>query len=122
MPPVETQSLNQWAVLWEAGPYDAYGKYKVQPAIEVRCRWETKRDMGEGAQDTVASITDTVFVDRFIKLGSILWKGKLVDLPITPTNLKEVSEYKEVPDLKGRRFQRTLTVVRYNEQLPTVVA
>jgi len=121
MPPIESQNLNQHAVLWVRGDYDTYGRYTVSSPIEINVRWEEGQTQSSGAQDTVIAVSVTLFVDRVITPGSLVWKGKLKDLPASPTNIKEVENYDEVPDLKGRRFRRRVTCKRYEEQLPTVV-
>jgi hypothetical protein len=121
MPAIEVQNLNQKAVLWAASSYDNFGCYQVTSPVEIDCRWEESRKQSASPENTVIAIVATAFVDREIAAGSILWKGSLSDLPTSPTGLKEVVDYEEVPDLKGRNVQRTVTLARYNEQLPTVV-
>ena len=120
MPPIEVQGRTQKAVLWERSDYDDYGKYTVKTPVELVVRWEDGQRQSSGAQDSVIAITGKVYVDRLIPIGSIFWKGALKDIPASPTNLKEVIDLQEVPDLKGRNTQRIAIVETYNNQLPTV--
>ena len=126
MPPIEIQNLNQKAVLWMSSGVDNYGKFVVTNPVEIACRWEEKRHQSMASDNTVIAADSTVYVDRLIKQGSILWKGTLkewVNLLTTtaPRWLKEVTAYNEIPDIKGRKVQRTVTLAHYNEQLPTIV-
>jgi hypothetical protein len=118
MSKIETQDRYQKAVLWQSSGYDDYGKYLRLAPIELSVRWEEGRRQSSSPEDTVIAIDATVFVDREIPIGSIMWKGKQKDLPASPTGLKEVVSYKEVPDIKGRVSQRSVSLARYNEQLP----
>jgi len=126
MPPIETQNLNQKAVLWMSSGKDDYGKFTVISPVEISCRWEEKRRQSMASDNTVIAIDSTVYVDRVIKQGSILWKGTMKEWTklLTTTDsrwLKEVTSYNEIPDIKGRKIQRTVTLAQYNQQLPTVV-
>lgn len=83
-------------------------------------RWEEKRTQSTDPKNTVITIDATVFVDIEIPIGSIMWRGALAGWPdAVDPDLKEVSFYNEIPDIKGREVTRTVTLVRYNGQLPT---
>jgi len=129
MPPIEVQNLKQRAVLWMSSGVDNYGKFTVTTPVEIDCRWEEKRHQSMAPDNTVIAADSTVYVDRVVRQGSIMWKGtlkewtKLLTTPAAtnPRWLKEVSSYNEIPDIKGRKVQRTVTLTHYNEQLPTIV-
>jgi hypothetical protein len=106
-------------MMWSVTGKDRYGKYVVSSTPEeIAVRWEESVQQSQNATDNVVSKPCTVYVDRAVLIGSILRLGTLENLPTPLTDLREVTSYKEVPDLKGRNVQRTVTVTRYNEQLP----
>ena len=110
---VETQDLRQKAVVWAfTGAYTAAGEAKTGTPYEIACRWESTNSSGEQAQDDKAYMTATVHVAVYVPPKSTIRLGALADLPATLDNLCAVSDYNEVPDLKGRNFKRTLTVKR----------
>jgi hypothetical protein len=120
MPAPEVRALNDYAVLWAAGVTDGYGRSKVLAPIEIKVRWEGSIAESTSSQDTVQSQPAEVFVDREVTIGSILWHGRLANLPESPTGLKEVTGYEVTPDIKNRFMQRTVTLTRYSDSLPTV--
>ena len=122
MPRIEIRNLAQYAVLWIIYTKGNYGEYTVSSPIEISVRWEEMRSITGDPQNTVESNVPEVFIDREILIGSILWKGRLTDLPDTPTKLYKVTEYDCTPDIKGRVYQRSVTLTRYREALPTVVS
>lgn len=121
MPPIETQHLRDYAVLWMAEDYNEYGRYNVASPIEIRVRWEGGKQQSDNPTDEVDSWPTTIYVDREIEIGSVLWHGKLRNLPSPPTNLFKVNGRNTIPDLRNRHYQRTVSLVRHGNTLPTVV-
>lgn len=119
--PLETSELNQRAVLWAASGTDNYGEHTVNAATEIAARWESGLAEAVGAQGAVIASSGTVVVDREIAVGSILWKGKLCDVPTPKTNLHQVIDYQETPDVKARNYRRVVTLARYSDELPGIV-
>ena len=112
--------LKQYAVLWAVADYDEYGNPTVSAAAEISCRWEDgKRDI-VGPDGSVIAVDAEVFVDQAIAVNSILWKGRLTALPGTPTDLKTVVEYSEVPNSKATHYERSVLVNKYSNTLPTI--
>lgn len=89
------------ATLRAVGAVDAYGKQTVQAAIEIDSRWELGVKTSSDALNAKEQIVGTIYVDRPIGVGSILWKGEKDSEPADPTGLVRVIEYREVPDIKG---------------------
>lgn len=118
MPAFETMDLKQDAVLWEANGYDSEGEAKVNAPIAIKVRWENTSTFANNPQDNLEDISAIVFVDRLIPAQSILWLGKLADLPDTPVNLKKVVSSEWVSDIKNRNTRYTLQVVNSNALLP----
>jgi len=118
MPVLEESDLHEYAVLWSAGGVDDYGNPTVSAPVEIPCRWLIGMRESLDAEGNIIGVSDTVIVDRAIPIGSILWKGRLKDLPSSPTDLKQVIEYRETPDVKGRKRRRMVLLSRYSDQLP----
>ncbi len=117
---METDFLFQKAVLYTASGVDGYADVKLSAGIEISCRWETGKHQSVDANGNTIAVDSVVYVDRVITVGSILWKGKLIDLPSTPTDLKEVVGYEEIPDVKSRKFERSVSVMKHSNELPTL--
>jgi hypothetical protein len=122
MPLMERLSLTDRAVLFAADALDGYGRFTVTTGVEINVRWEDVRQESSDPQNTVESVPATAFVDRVITVGSVLWHGRLVDLPASPTNLYKVVGYNGTPDIKGRITSHTVTLIRYNNTLPEVTS
>ena len=120
MPAVEIQDRRQFATLWRLAGYDNYGNPTVAAPREIKVRSELGIAEAIDAQATPIAVTSTLFVAERITMGSIIRRGKLRDVPVPPNALEEVVNYEEVPDLKGRQFQRTITLRRYSETLPAI--
>jgi len=117
MPSIETIGLNDFAVLWAASTLDSYGKPKISAAIEISVRWEGRSQDSTDPNNSIEAAPVEVFVDRAIASGSIMWHGRLQDLPASPTNLFEVIASDYIPDVKCRNTQRTVTLAKYNISL-----
>jgi hypothetical protein len=120
VPAPEVRSLNDDAVLWAISSTDGYGRFKVSSPIEIRVRWEDSRQESADPQNMVEARPAQAFVDRVIDIGSVLWHGRLKDLPAVPTELYKVSGYNETPDIKNRFVQRAVTLVRRGDAPPEI--
>lgn len=121
MPPLETCRLHQKAVLWAFVGNDNYGDVTVSAAVEIDVRWETGNRESLDAQGNSIGINSVAVVDRVIAVGSIMWLGNLADIATPPVNLRQVSDNSEIPDLKSRKFRRVVSLVKYSNELPTIV-
>lgn len=117
MPKLEIHDLKQKAVLWTRVGFDRYGQQVVANPVEINVRYEEDIQETIDADATPIAKTATVFVDRDIERGSILWLGTLASLPSAPTNLVEVLSLTKTPDIKGRNFQRTVNVNRWKDEV-----
>lgn len=124
MAQIETTDRKQVAVLWEAlstgyGIDDQGNPVTTASApLEIYVRWEAGK--GEANKQVVKA-----FVGREIRMGSVMWLGRLIDLPsdlTTLSNLMQVVSYNEVPDVKGRFKQRTVDLVFLGSRLPQIVS
>jgi hypothetical protein len=122
VPALEIVNLRQRAVFWATSGKSRYGEPTVASPVEIRVRWE--EGISESIDDsaTPIAVNATVDVDRDVAAGSILRLGKLTDLPSPVTDgLMEVISFEATPDIKCRRYQRSVTVRRWRSSLPTVV-
>lgn len=113
MPPMETINLYEKAVLWEPIGLNQFAGPTVGSSasgVEICVRWEEKLNEDVGPESTPVSTPDVVFVDRVIAIGSQIRLGAKADLPSTLDKLREVIDYSEIPDIKGRCRQRTITL------------
>lgn len=120
MPSTESAELNQYAVLWSVVGTTAYGDPTFASPVEIRVRWEDsygeKLDPESGAIKAPA----TIVVSHRIVVDSLLWLGRLKDLPSPPQNIRQVINYKEIPDVKGREFRREVDVIKCDNTTPIV--
>lgn len=121
MPAIEVDELNQDAVLWPKASYDDYGERTIASTTgtAIKVRWEQGRSESKDAQGNTIAFDSEIAVDREIAIGSILWLGKLADLPSPPTNLREVVDYLEIPDIKNRHKRRIVRVMKLSNELPS---
>lgn len=120
MPAVEVSGLDQKAALWVKSGSDDHGDPTVSAGIEIDVRWERRTFEAITSDATPVAITGVIMVDRAIAENSIMRLGTLVSVPDPPTYLVEVVSYDEVWDVKGRECQRTVTVRKWKDALPTI--
>jgi len=113
--------LKQYAAMWgTTGDYSNDGKVELLAAVELKVRWE--EDNGEVIQPNGATIgySDRVMVSQTVAVGSIMWKGRLANVPGTPDDLRQVIASKDITDIKGRIAYRELKLMKYGNTLPTI--
>ncbi len=117
MPAIETDCREQFAVLVAATGVDGYGDNTGAVAIEIKVRWELGKTEAVDSLGNTIGIDVVAVVDRVIKVGSTLWQGRLADYPASPANLKQVVDYKETPDIKGREFRRVVLLRKMSDEV-----
>lgn len=111
----------QYGVLWQFAGRDRNGQITVSAPRQIALRWEKgKRKALDDEAEVIASDA-TAFVNEQIPIHSIMREGKLASVPTPPTDLFEVTDLREIPDIKGRKTQRTATLVRWKKPLPAIV-
>ena len=122
MPSLQSASRNQAAVLWPATSVDNFGNPVLGAAVQIRVRWET----GErSTKEQTGTVDAVVYVGQVITKGSVLWLGKLADVP-TPNvatefgtvSLYSVISYNEVPAVKGSNKTQWIEAMRRSSQIP----
>lgn len=118
----DSRFRKQDAVLWAYAGRDNHGDVKISAtavALKVRSEKVTREVLDSNG--TIQATDLTLVVDRSIAEGSIIWFGKLADVPDDTndlTDLKQVVTYSELPDIKGRKFRREVTLIKYGDRLP----
>lgn len=119
-----TKGLRHRAVAWLATTPDSRGIDRVEPPIEIRCRFTGGDRRTHNALSQRVELVADLEVDRELPIGTILWKGKLSELPSPhPTimpDLMKVESFREVYDVKGRHSRKGVDVSAYSDTLPTV--
>lgn len=112
----------QDAVLWAFAGVDNHGDIKVSAtpvALKVRSEKETRESLDPNSTATATSFL--LVVDQEIAEGGIIWFGALADVPDDTndlTDLKQVVDYSEIPDVKGRNFRREVRLIKFSDRLP----
>lgn len=103
---VITKMRKQWAVYWAPIGLDKNNKYIYDEPVEIRCRWDerTERDFNTIGEEV--NVKATVYVDREVALGGVLWLGLLVDSPSTPPEHNKIKIYRITPNRKASEFLR----------------
>lgn len=125
MPALETHDLRQYMVIWLRTGQDRHGLPVLSQPQEIKCRWLV--DLGQSAdpQGNTVQSSGKIIVplhEHDVPNGSIVREGRLKDLPDEPDRLHSVILVDGIPDIKNRNQRTTLTVMRYSDKLPTVLA
>lgn len=124
MPSFTKAHLKDDAVLWtKTGNYSDDGKVLLNSAVAIKVRWEQKSGEFISPDGATIGYDDVVYVNQEIEEGSIMWKGKLEDLPSpnsSITDLRQVIKYEGIPDVKGRVQMRRVILMKHSDSLPTV--
>lgn len=118
MPSVETFGRTEKAVLWRLGDPNRHGEPTVYDPVELDVRWEeTRVDVLSPLTGQMVTKLANVVVDTEIEIGSLMWRGELVDVGATG-DFRQVIEYRETKDVKGRNVRRVVGLCRYQNSLP----
>jgi hypothetical protein len=124
MPSIETMERNDWAVLWERTGNDQFSDQTVASPVEIKVRWEDLRDEVPNPNTKTQGYDAVVVVACEIPIDSVMWKGRLRDLPGTAETPEEdiykVKRKSAIPDIKGRHVRRVVYLVRHNDTIPTI--
>lgn len=118
---IESMSRRQNATLWAAGTEStSTGRKKVLASVAIKVRWEDEEHDVLGAGGETIKAHTLVVVDRDIAIGSLMWLGKRANWTAAVGDLKEVVSFSKVPNIKGTRFRRVVSLIRYSNALPPI--
>jgi hypothetical protein len=121
MPPIEVCDLRQKAVLWQVKGQDRHGKQILGSPSEISVRWEVSEYQVVDPTGNTLTANGSMLTNEDIENMSIVWQGKLKDLPATPTKLHQVFKANSMPSLKATQTHFEYTLMTFNDSLPTVV-
>jgi hypothetical protein len=130
MPPPERANLTQYAVLWPLLGHDHHNEPLIGDPVELRIRVllsdgeAAGTKFGSHARETEKSVGGSmpmdamVILEQDVKVGDILWIGRLADwTPVSP-GLLQVGGTRKTFDVRGREVMRVAGVKRYKDALP----
>jgi hypothetical protein len=116
--------FNEYAVVWAPyGPgraaFDNDGQPRVKEPEEVAATWDVSIRVSSASNTENQSKPSTVLTDTYVPVDSILWQGRLDDLPDKPTDLYKVVGVDKLNDVKGRLEIYNLTLARHSDSIPS---
>lgn len=120
MPPLEITDLRQDAVLWDFNGQDRHGRPILENPVALKVRWVLNDAQVVDPFGNTIQSSGTVILSVDVKNMSLMWLGKLADLPNPPTNLHQVIKANTTPDIKNRNIRFDYFLMRYSDKLPTV--
>lgn len=120
MPGPEQTELNQDAILWRYASKDDYNRPIVSQPEEIAVRFKLGQVQSMDQKGSVISYDGSAVTEEIYQIDSILWIGRLKDMPESPTPLYQIKSYRETPDLKGRETKFTAMLMRYTDTLPAL--
>lgn len=119
MPPPETASMPDDAVLWLRTGYDGYGAYTVGDPQDTKVRWMFGTHESIDPMGGPLAISATAVVGVDIPIGSQLWKGTIAEWDAGDAETRKgvylVSNFINVPDIKGRIAYRYVELSRFRD-------
>lgn len=104
-----------YAVYWEKTGQDRYGDPEFGVAEEIRVQVEKQNTQTLKDQSEAVSFEYLINVPKQLVMGSVLWLGKIADLPSEPDNLIEIVDIEEYADDTGLLFDRWIKGARYGD-------
>lgn len=125
MPPIEKVSIRQTVVIWDASTRNQYGELSVSNPREITVEAPIREDEAREPDNEGRTKTSEIVSDEYLTIGSIIWIGTLLELPTgtadDPSPLYRVVGRAKQPDIKGRNFRYTATLMYHGNTLPPVV-
>lgn len=123
-PTVITLGLTEISVCWVPNDKsDEFGRAQVLGPKELLTRWESGTSLISDPLVESYNAEGIVYTSIPLPVGTIIWRGRLSSLPIplqSSTKLYKVIEYREVPDVKGRKIRLSAVVAETAEVLPEI--
>ena len=110
----------QYIVYWEADAFDGLGQPTVKAPVELKVRIEKGLSETVDPQGNKIASNMEMNVSQAIVNGSLIWIGKLEDLPSPVPELLQVIDYNEIPNTRARKFDRWIKVMKHSNKDPVL--
>lgn len=121
MPSTISRNLIDRAVYWAQSSYDDDGNPTLGSPVQIVCRWETKRkEANPYSENETIGYNEFVMTAQELTVGGIMWKGKLVDIPSPPTDLRQIVDQDIIRDIRGVVTYYAVKLVKYGNTLPNL--
>lgn len=121
MPAVEVHDLKQQVVIYRAAGTNRDGLATVSAPEELTVRFRAGLNDSFGTDENTVSVNASMVLPEAVPIGSIVWEGRLCDLPATPTPLYVVVNFSDVPDIKNRHRRKTAQLSFFSDTLPEII-
>ena len=120
MPPLEYMDMRDPAVLWTLARHDRDGFPVVNAPVDVCTRWEEKNIEMTDEQGNRVVVDVVLATNRDIPINSLMWSGKVCDLPDSGDPGRDVYEVilrDRGKDLLGRVTRYEYGLKRYKDRI-----
>ncbi len=119
---INSRLRKQDAVVWKFAGSDNEGQVTVSSPIGMKVRIEEiTRETLDSKGNTVTTFM-SINVSSDVPVGSLVWLGKKSALPTTVTGILQVIDRDNIPDIKGRNFDRWVGVQRFGDRQPVIAS
>lgn len=115
---IETDDLPWLATYWPRNGVDRDGEPTVGDPVEISSRWTHEQDEVNDANRGVIFTDIVAKVDRDIAIGSLIFLGAEANYVSGTSQLYEVISFRKIGDVKGRKYRRTVGLIRYSLEHP----
>ncbi len=102
--------LRQTCVYWAPADADAFGQPGYASGVQMKCRWEDRREEVRTADGRDLVIKTVVYTEQDVAEGGVLWLGLLADAntadPLANDGADEIQTFMKTPNFKAREFLR----------------
>lgn len=121
--PMEHSDMVNHAVLWSFARNDRDGFPRVEQPVDTCCRWEEKNIEMVDPEGNKIQVDVILAVPHQIVMNSLLWEGRLCDLPesgVPTRDVYEVVARDRGDDLKGRVRRWEFGLKRFKDRIRTL--
>ena len=110
----------RWLVYWAKTGTDSFGNATVAQPIEFQVYAEKVKQETIDPQSKIIGYDYLIQVDRDLVEGSVIWFGRLDDVPVAfSQDLFEVIQVENYVNRRGTKFDRWIKAMRYSNTLPS---
>jgi len=112
-----TGKFPNYAVYYEATGTSSFGEATFAAGREIRVRVEEKTEDTLGDNDELIRTNHTMYVQEDLVKNSVIWIGKLTDVPDPINDLLVIRVYEKIPNYNGKKFERVVKLKRFRDKL-----